>query len=153
MQKEEPLVDKKNLPKVIEFYRAQGDYGFLSNFYPSPFSLNNKHYPTVEHFYQSRKFQHKPMEDIIIAADSPAEAFQLGRNANVPLREDWEEIKEAVMWEAINLKFQQNQKLERQLLETGEAKLVEHTNKDKFWGDGGNGKGKNRLGAMLMQLR
>jgi hypothetical protein len=39
------------------------------------------------------------------------------------------------------------------LLGTGEAVLVEHTANDSYWGDGGDGSGKNRLGALLMQVR
>ena len=38
-------------------------------------------------------------------------------------------------------------------METGDRKLIEHTDKDKYWGDGGNGKGENRLGILLMKLR
>jgi hypothetical protein len=30
---------------------------------------------------------------------------------------------------------------------------VEHTTNDRYWGDGGDGSGKNRLGALLMELR
>jgi N-glycosidase YbiA len=39
------------------------------------------------------------------------------------------------------------------LLETKDCKLVEHTKNDKFWADGGNGSGQNKLGILLMQLR
>nr|WP_274541155.1 NADAR domain-containing protein [Escherichia sp. MOD1-EC7003] len=39
------------------------------------------------------------------------------------------------------------------LLATASAKLVEHTENDAYWGDGGNGQGKNRLGYLLMELR
>jgi len=39
------------------------------------------------------------------------------------------------------------------LLETGNAILVEFSKKDSYWGDGGNGSGLNRLGALLMHLR
>jgi predicted NAD-dependent protein-ADP-ribosyltransferase YbiA (DUF1768 family) len=39
------------------------------------------------------------------------------------------------------------------LLETGNKTLVEHTTRDKYWGDGGDGKGKNMLGKMLMIIR
>jgi predicted NAD-dependent protein-ADP-ribosyltransferase YbiA (DUF1768 family) len=31
--------------------------------------------------------------------------------------------------------------------------LVEHTARDSYWGDGGDGSGRNRLGHLLMQLR
>ena len=39
------------------------------------------------------------------------------------------------------------------LLGTGDALLVEHTNKDNYWGDGGDGRGKNMLGRILMEVR
>jgi len=31
--------------------------------------------------------------------------------------------------------------------------LIEHTKKDSYWGDGGNGSGKNKLGKILMKVR
>jgi hypothetical protein len=37
--------------------------------------------------------------------------------------------------------------------EAGAAKLVEQTDRDSYWGDGGDGSGKNRLGHLLMRLR
>ena len=39
------------------------------------------------------------------------------------------------------------------LLATGDAKLVEHTENDDYWGDGGDGRGKNMLGRILMDVR
>jgi predicted NAD-dependent protein-ADP-ribosyltransferase YbiA (DUF1768 family) len=30
---------------------------------------------------------------------------------------------------------------------------VEHTDSDQFWGDGGGGKGQNKLGILLMRVR
>ncbi|RKH50449.1 NADAR domain-containing protein [Corallococcus aberystwythensis] len=36
---------------------------------------------------------------------------------------------------------------------TGDAKLVEHTENDDDWGDGGDGSGSNMLGRLLMELR
>ena len=57
------------------------------------------------------------------------------------------------MYNGLVLKFTQNKDLGKRLLETKDSKLVEHTTRDKFWGDGGNGKGENKLGIMLMRLR
>jgi ribA/ribD-fused uncharacterized protein len=57
------------------------------------------------------------------------------------------------MYEGLRLKFQVHKDLCEKLLETGDKKLVEHTFKDKYWADGGNGQGKNRLGVLLMRLR
>jgi hypothetical protein len=39
------------------------------------------------------------------------------------------------------------------LLDTGNAILVEHTDNDNFWGDGGDGRGQNKLGHILMRVR
>jgi len=38
------------------------------------------------------------------------------------------------------------------LLSTGNATIVEHTEKDRYWGDG-DGSDENRLGQILMQVR
>ena len=57
------------------------------------------------------------------------------------------------MYEALVLKFTQNEELKARLMETKDCKLVEHTRNDKFWADGGNGTGQNKLGMLLMRLR
>ena len=54
---------------------------------------------------------------------------------------------------ALRAKFTQHDRLRKQLLSTGTADLIEHTKNDKYWGDGGNGKGKNMLGKLLVILR
>ena len=39
------------------------------------------------------------------------------------------------------------------LLSTADARIVEHTENDDCWGDGGDGRGKNLLGRILMEVR
>jgi predicted NAD-dependent protein-ADP-ribosyltransferase YbiA (DUF1768 family) len=34
-----------------------------------------------------------------------------------------------------------------------DAKIIEHTENDDYWGDGGDGSGKNMLGQILMRIR
>jgi predicted NAD-dependent protein-ADP-ribosyltransferase YbiA (DUF1768 family) len=41
----------------------------------------------------------------------------------------------------------------RQLLESGDARIVEHTARDRYWADGGDGSGRNMLGRLLMRVR
>lgn len=77
----------------------------------------------------------------------------MGRDRSRPLRSDWEKVKDDVMREAVRAKFTQNEHLKKTLLSTGDAALVEHTVNDSYWGDGGNGKGKNMLGKILMEIR
>jgi ribA/ribD-fused uncharacterized protein len=80
-------------------------------------------------------------------------AAQMGRDRKRKLRRDWESAKVGVMREAVDAKFRQHPELGALLLGTGDAKLVEHTENDDFWGDGGDGKGKNQLGRILIAVR
>lgn len=50
-------------------------------------------------------------------------------------------------------KFLQNKSIQQTLLQTGYRKLIQHANNDDYWGDGGNGTGKNRLGTILEIVR
>jgi len=142
----------RSLPvKVIEFYRVKDDYGCFSNFASYPITLNGKEWPTSEHYFQAQKFAGTEHEEAIRLARSPA--ARMGRSRKRPLRADWEEVKDDVMREAVLAKFTQHSKIRRILLGTGNARLVEHTERDSYWGDGGDGQGKNRLGQILMEVR
>lgn len=80
-------------------------------------------------------------------------AARLGRDRKKKLRRDWESVKDNIMRDAVTAKFSQHEELRNMLLATGEAKLVEHTSNDRYWGDGGDGSGKNMLGRILMEVR
>jgi ribA/ribD-fused uncharacterized protein len=80
-------------------------------------------------------------------------AARMGRSHKRPLRKDWENVKDRIMHEAVLAKFSQHADLREMLLGTGDAKIVEHTENDSYWGDGGDGKGKNMLGQILMKVR
>jgi ribA/ribD-fused uncharacterized protein len=99
------------------------------------------------------KFVNTPDEEQIRQAQTPREAAQMGRDRNRPLRSDWEVIKDDVMREALYAKFTQHHDLKEKLLATGNAKIIEHTTNDSYWGDGGDGSGKNMLGQLLMETR
>lgn len=138
---------------VIRFYRVNEPYGFFSNFSPHPIRLKGKSWPTSEHYFQAQKFAGTPHEEAVRRAESPMQAAKMGRDRRRPLRPDWEEVKDSVMLEALRAKFTQHPELGRRLLETGDSLLVEHTRNDRYWADGGDGSGKNRLGELLMQVR
>ena len=137
----------------ILFYRLREAYGEFSNFSPHPFTLNGRHWPTSEHYFQAQKFAGTEHEEEIRLAKSPMIAARMGRSRQRPLRPDWEVAKDGIMREALRAKFTQNPTLKSLLLNTGDAELVEHTTNDRYWGDGGDGTGKNRLGQLLMELR
>ena len=139
--------------KTIKFYSVNGKYGEFSNFALYPIRLKGKTWATIEHYFQAQKFKDTVYQTKIRKAHSPMKAAQLGRSRKVQLRRDWENIKDSVMYDAVKAKFTQHQDLANLLLSTGDAKLIEHTENDSYWGDGGNGKGKNKLGLILMKIR
>ena len=139
--------------EVIKFYRRKEKYGCFSNFARYPIELKSQVWPTSEHYYQAQKFSGTEFEELIRLVETPKIAAQMGRDPKRPLRPDWEAIKDDIMREAVAAKFAQHSELREILLNTGKAVLVEHTANDRYWGDGGDGRGKNMLGKILMEVR
>ncbi len=108
---------------------------------------------TSEHYFQAKKFEKTIHEEEIRNISSASKAAKEGRKRTLPLRKDWEDVKLDVMRTALYEKFTQNKGIKEILLSTKTATLVEHTTNDNFWGDGGDGSGKNWLGKLLMELR
>lgn len=138
---------------IVNFYATGDAYGCFSNFAAYPIVLDGATWPTSEHYFQAQKFADLAHREAIRTAKSPMIAARLGRDRKKLLRADWETVKVAIMTVAVRAKFTQHEELCVTLLATGDAKLVEHTANDDFWGDGGDGSGKNMLGTILMQLR
>ena len=141
------------MPDAIRFYSTADEYGCFSNFSPHPIRLAGKTWPTTEHYFQAQKFADPGHQQAIRTARSPMIAARMGRDRKRPLRRDWESAKVNVMTDAVRAKFTQHADLRATLLATGDAKLIEHTERDSYWGDGGNGSGKNMLGQILMRVR
>jgi N-glycosidase YbiA len=57
----------------------------------------------------------------------------MGRDRSLPLRKDWEKVKDEVMYTVCLAKFTQHEDLKKILLSTKDAKLVEHTKNDSYW--------------------
>jgi ribA/ribD-fused uncharacterized protein len=130
----------------------QGEYRFLSNFYPCTIRLDNVDYPSVEHAYQAAKTADKGEREIIRTAATPGKAKEFGRK--VTLRPDWtEDIKINTMYMLLMCKFKNSDDLTVQLLETEDRTLIEGNNwGDTYWGMV-DGKGENWLGELLMLVR
>ncbi len=138
---------------VIDFYSVSDEFGEFSNFAAFPIELDGKIWPTSEHYFQAQKFDDEAYREKIRSMPSPMIAARLGRSRKQKLRRDWESVKVEVMRQAVIAKFSQHEELKTLLLSTGDAKLVERTANDDYWGDGGDGSGKNMLGRILMQIR
>lgn len=139
--------------KRILFYRTREPYGEFSNFSPYPIKIRGKEWPTSEHYFQAQKFAGTEYEERIRQTGSPMIAARMERSRAQPIRGDWDRVKDDIMREGRHAKFNQHPNLRSLLLSTGEAEIIEHTSKDGYWGDGGGGSGRNRLGELLMELR
>jgi N-glycosidase YbiA len=138
---------------TIRFYETSRPYGCFSNFARVPLRLDGVEWPTSEHAFQARKFTCSDDRERIRQAPTPFVAADMGRDRSRALRPDWDMVRDDVMREVLAAKFDQHASLRDVLLSTGECHLVEHTANDRYWGDGGDGTGKNRLGELLMEVR
>jgi ribA/ribD-fused uncharacterized protein len=143
------------MPDPIKFYSKTTAYQELSNFVPFGFEDDGVYWPTVEHYFQAQKFpgaENAAYREKIRAAKTPKDAKALGRTRAVVIRPDWEEAKETIMLHALRRKFATGE-LQALLLATGDRPLIEGSPFDSYWGCGRTGKGKNRLGELLMLVR
>lgn len=126
-------------------------YAFLSNFYQTPIWVDGECYPSVEHAFQAAKTHNQGDKKAIREAYTASTAKKIGRS--VTLRDDWEAVKDGVMFELLCAKFSSERWLADMLVETGSERLVEgnHWN-DTYWGVC-NGVGQNKLGELLMLVR
>lgn len=139
---------------AIKFYSTRTTHGYLSNFSRHTIQLDNKRWPTVEHYFQAMKFPNDPeRQERIRRADNPKLAKKIAWEKDARIRSDWDNIRSDIMLKALRAKFTQHPELQRDLLDTGSEELIEHTRNDSYWGDGGDGVGQNKLGQLLMQIR
>lgn len=128
-----------------------GPYSYLGNFFLCKVAYEGLIYPSSEHAFQAAKTLDKIERRRIQDCGTPGAAKIVGRS--VELRPGWDEMRVGIMAEILRAKFQQNTVLRYALLDTGNAHLEEgNFHGDTFWGTV-DGKGKNTLGRLLMDLR
>lgn len=141
------------------------EHAFLSNFELCKVTLDGVDYPSVENAYQAAKLNipNNLILTNIIRTDNgfdtctAKQSKRLGRK--VILRDDWDEIKDDIMYDLVKQKFSRNTKLKSMLMSTGDRELVEgNWWHDNYWGDCSCSKcydieGKNKLGKILMRVR
>lgn len=128
-------------------------HSLLCNASDHPIELDDRRWPTVEHYFQAQKFLEFDLQEIIRRAATARRAVELGRNPCLPLRADWHDVRESVMYRALRAKFTQYPHLAEQLILTGDAQLINDSQDDVQWGAGPDRCGRNRLGILLMRLR
>jgi ribA/ribD-fused uncharacterized protein len=132
------------------------DYAFLSNFWYCSIPFEGDTYPSTEHAYQAAKTSDPKERESVKNAPNAHKAKREGRQ--VTLRKDWEQVKDSVMLQVLRIKFSLYKDLEEKLLATRDDVLIEgNTWHDNHFGvcccDKCKGKGENKLGELLMQVR
>jgi ribA/ribD-fused uncharacterized protein len=136
-----------------------GKYKIYSNFYPVSIIFEGKIYPTVEHAYVAAKTLNLADREKIrkLPAEKAGYIKSLGRT--LKLREDWEEVKDHIMFLLVFYKFKHNKRLYEELISTENKEIIEINRwHDNYWGDCycskcQNIKGLNKLGKIIMTIR
>ncbi|MBV7698043.1 NADAR family protein [Streptomyces sp. TRM70350] len=149
--------------------RPDGQVGAscLSQWWPSPFTVDGVEYATAEHWMmagKARLFRDAEAERRVLAAGGPAEAKKAGRLVRGFDEAVWERERFAIVVEGSVHKFAAHADLREFLLGTGERVLVEASPVDPVWGiglaaqdeaagDPERWRGLNLLGFALMGAR
>jgi ribA/ribD-fused uncharacterized protein len=148
------LSTPKEVGGSILFYDRRYAFFELSNYAPFELLMGSETWPTSEHYYQAEKFVEYPLiQKKINQLPTPGAAFAASHEHSSLVRSDWSAVKDDVMLVAVRAKFEQHADLRALLLSTGLRPLIEHTSKDGYWGDNGDGTGRNQMGKTLMAVR
>ena len=152
---------------VICFHNPDEENGYLSNWYPSPFTLDGVAFSSMEQYMMYRKavcFGDDKVAAQILVTEDVAEIKTLGRLVSGYDESLWNGVRQIVVYEGLLAKFSKNSELGGQLKKTGNTVLAECAVKDRIWGiglsmhdsdrlDRAKWQGQNLLGYALMMVR
>ena len=152
---------------IVCFHNPDEDNGYLSNWYPSSFTVDSVAFSSMEQFMMYRKaicFGDEAVAAQILSTSDVAKIKSLGRQVSNYDESMWNGIRQIVVYEGLLAKFSQNEELKAKLKATGNAVLAECAVKDRIWGIGLSMKdpdrlnkakwnGQNLLGYALMMVR
>lgn len=138
---------------TIYFYTKTDEHGYYSNFSTFGVEMEGRFWPTIEHYFQAQKFSDPAYQEKIFRALTPKNALILGHSRKIPLKENWDAIKDELMYRAVKKKFCTHPGIKEKLLATYPEEIVESSLHDYYWGCGQDGSGQNKLGRILMRVR
>ena len=152
---------------VIGFHNPDEQYGFLSNWYLSDFTVDGVSFSSMEQYMMYQKavvFKDKDIASKILKTDDVERIKEYGRQVSNYDDTVWNDVRQIVIYKGLLGKFKQNEELKKELLDTGDDILAECAVSDKIWGIGLSMKdsnkndikawrGQNLLGFALMLVR
>ncbi len=139
--------------ETIYFFHLEEPFGCLSNASRHPIYVDDSYWQTVEHYFQTAKFEDRELRAKTRGADTPSQARRLGRKHRRTQRSDWHDIKVGVMRKALVAKADQHADVRATLLVTAPADLVQSSQAGTYWGGTEREGGLNMLGKLWMQVR
>lgn len=124
---------------AVFFHLPEEPYGFLSNWYLSPFDLDSVHYSSMEQYIMYQKcvlFGDQTTARKVLLTDNPSEQQKLGKLCTGYINGIWAGARQAIAMRGLLAKFSQNATLKKQLLDTKDAYLVECAHSDRIWACG-----------------
>ncbi len=143
----------KETEDSIYFYTPK--YFVLDNFSAHVVKVWGEVFQTSEHAYQWKKYcisQPDIAREILIAT-SPDQVKKISDSHKDVVDAGFHDKKVAIMEEILRAKFEQHEKVQRILKETGSKLVIENSPMDDFWGIGSEGNGQNMLGKLWMKIR
>lgn len=152
---------------IICFHDLDDENAYLSNWYLSPFTIDNNVFSSVEQYMMYKKsiyFGDLDTAKKIMETNDVSSIKKFGRQVKNFDNNYWNGIRQIVVYDGVYAKFSQNEELKTKLLNTNNAILVECSVKDKIWGIGlamtdsnrfniDKWQGENLLGYTLMMVR
>lgn len=119
-----------------------------------PIALEDCEWPSVEHYYQAKKFAKPSVVDDILKTDSGYAAYKLGnRWWKWGKAKHWQRNRRLMMTRALYTKLQSHQEVRDALMATGDEKIIETSLYNPYWGIGRDQRGENMLGQIWMDIR
>ncbi|KAF2153720.1 DUF1768-domain-containing protein [Myriangium duriaei CBS 260.36] len=157
------------IPNPVYFWREfEVPYGFLSQWFACPFTVDGTTYATTEMWMMVQKariFGDSEAEQQMLATDDPETQRDLGRKVKGYDGKIWDQHKSRVVEDGNYHKFTKTRHdalMKVKLLATGDRELVEASPTDRIWGVGfavdeaGQNRDKwglNLLGKAIMMVR
>ena len=135
------------------FFSMYDDESSWSRHAIKPFELEGVQWPSIEHYYQSMKYDSKEYREKIRNAATVQEAEKLGNKRFKKKRSDWKQVETTIMTRAVYTQCRTYDDMAESLLKTGKENLVEDSQFDYFWGCGRDRRGQNHFGHILMNVR
>ena len=137
---------------AIRFSRLDEADSF-STVSPHSIFLDEKEWPTVEHYFQANIVLRDPIREQILKASSGIQAHDLGNKWYRKKIKGWKKVRQVLMTRALYTKCQMYDDVRARLLETGDQKIIETSLYDHYWGLGRDQRGENMLGKLWMNVR